>query len=178
MSDRQEDAGWWLASDGKWYPPESHPSAMERSAGETSVRYAGFWIRFVAFVIDAIILNIAFGIITEILGLEGGNVFGADPDEIAFGSATALSLIGQWLYEALMTSSSTQATVGKMALNIKVTDLEGGRITFGRATGRHFAKYVSAIILLIGFIMAGFTARKQALHDMMAGTYVVKGGPR
>ncbi len=73
-----------------------------------------------------------------------------------------------------MESSPNQATLGKMALSLKVTDMNGERVTFGRATGRHFGKYVSAIILLIGFMMAGWTAKKQALHDMMAGTLVVK----
>ena len=77
-----------------------------------------------------------------------------------------------WLYEALMESSSHQATLGKMIFGLKVTDLEGNRISFARATGRHFAKYASAMILGIGFIMAGFTERKQALHDMLAGTLV------
>jgi uncharacterized RDD family membrane protein YckC len=62
-----------------------------------------------------------------------------------------------------------------MALSLRVTDLEGQRISFGRATGRHFAKYVSALTLLIGYIMAGFTERKQALHDMLAETLVVRG---
>ena len=71
-----------------------------------------------------------------------------------------------------MESSSRQATVGKMALGLKVTDLEGRRISFARASGRHFAKYISGMILLIGYIMAGFTERKQALHDMIAGTLV------
>jgi len=59
-----------------------------------------------------------------------------------------------------------------MALSMKVTDLQGNRISFARATGRHFAKYISAMILLIGYIMAGFTERKQALHDMITGTLV------
>ena len=77
-----------------------------------------------------------------------------------------------WIYEAVMESSSKQATLGKMALGLKVTDLEGRRISFARATGRHFAKLLSGMILLVGYIMAGFTERKQALHDMIAGTLV------
>jgi uncharacterized RDD family membrane protein YckC len=73
-----------------------------------------------------------------------------------------------------MESSSKQATLGKMALALKVTDLQGRRISFARATGRHFAKIISGMILLIGYIMAGFTERKQALHDMIAGTLVIR----
>ena len=85
-----------------------------------------------------------------------------------------ISAVLKWLYYALLESSSWQATLGKMALGLQVTDLEGRRIGFGRATGRFFAKIISGIILYIGFIMAGFTEKKQALHDMIAGTLVVK----
>ena len=79
-----------------------------------------------------------------------------------------------WLYFALMESSTWQATLGKKALGLEVTDLEGKRIGFGRASGRFFGKILSALILWIGFIMAGFTERKQALHDMLAGTLVIR----
>jgi len=82
------------------------------------------------------------------------------------------SALVSWIYEAALESSSYQATLGKMALGLKVTDLAGNRISFARATGRHFAKYVSGMIFFIGYIMAGFTERKQALHDMIAGTLV------
>jgi uncharacterized RDD family membrane protein YckC len=74
-----------------------------------------------------------------------------------------------------MESSAKQATVGKMALGIIVTDLDGRRIGFGRATGRYFAKILSALTLGIGFLMAGFTERKQALHDMVASCLVIRG---
>ena len=82
------------------------------------------------------------------------------------------SALVSWIYEAALESSPYQATLGKMALGMKVTDLAGNRISFARATGRHFAKYVSGMIFFIGYIMAGFTERKQALHDMIAGTLV------
>ncbi len=87
--------------------------------------------------------------------------------------AIVLIVVGQWLYFALMESSSKQATVGKMALGIVVTDLSGNRISFGRATGRYFGKIVSGMILCIGYFMAGFTERKQALHDIMSSCLVV-----
>ena len=85
-----------------------------------------------------------------------------------------LSMVVGWLYFALMESSNKQATVGKIALNIRVTDLNGNRISFGRATARYFGKYLSAMIAMIGFIMAAFTKRKQALHDILAETLVLK----
>ena len=84
-----------------------------------------------------------------------------------------ISTVAQWLYFALMEASSNQGTLGKMAMGIKVTDTMGYPITFGRATGRYFGKILSGAILMIGYIMAAFTERKQALHDMMAGTLVV-----
>ena len=83
-------------------------------------------------------------------------------------------MVVSWLYFALLESSPKQATLGKMALGIKVTDLDGNRISFGRATGRFFAKIISGVILMIGYIMAAFTAKKQALHDIIASTLVIK----
>jgi uncharacterized RDD family membrane protein YckC len=94
------------------------------------------------------------------LGLLGGGV------------TFILLLFGNWLYEAFMESSSYQATLGKMIFGMKVTDLNGNRISFERATGRHFAKWLSAMVLGIGYIMVGFTERKQGLHDLLAGTLV------
>ena len=79
-----------------------------------------------------------------------------------------------WLYYALLESSAWQATLGKKALGLEVTDMQGARISFGRATGRFFAKIISSIILCIGFIMIGFTEKKQGLHDMIAGTLVIR----
>jgi uncharacterized RDD family membrane protein YckC len=73
-----------------------------------------------------------------------------------------------------MESGSMQGTLGKKLLGIKVTDMEGGRIGFGRATGRYFGKILSGMIFMVGFLMAAFTEKKQALHDMLAGTLVVK----
>jgi uncharacterized RDD family membrane protein YckC len=84
-----------------------------------------------------------------------------------------INLVLGWVYAAAMESSDRQATLGKMAVGIKVTDMNGERISFGKATGRHFAKIISAIILLIGYIMAAFDSKKQALHDKMAGTLVL-----
>jgi uncharacterized RDD family membrane protein YckC len=129
-------------------------------AGPT-VRYAGFWKRVVASVLDGIIVGIPMGIVSYLL-------FGDDENAMNLFSF----LIGV-LYKTLMESSSTQATVGKMIMGIRVTDVHGGRISFGRAVGRYFAQFISSIILGIGYLMAGWTAKKQALHDMIAGTYVV-----
>jgi uncharacterized RDD family membrane protein YckC len=148
-----------------------------------SAGYGGFWIRVVAAIIDAIALGIIalpIRMIIFAVGRVSGYRMGPNYDE-NLGRLLALIplLIGanvlvSWLYEALMTSSSWQATLGKKALNLKVTDEAGNRISFARATGRHFAKYLSVAILFIGYIMVAFTERNRALHDMLAGTLVRK----
>ena len=120
--------------------------------------YAGFWQRVVASLIDWLFLGFATAVLA---GVTAG------------GWALAGVAI-PWLYEAFMLSGERQATLGKMALGIVVTDLDRRRLTFGRATGRHFAKYLSAILFGIGFLMAAFTEKKQALHDLVAGTLAIR----
>ncbi len=86
-----------------------------------------------------------------------------------------IAIVVTWLYFAAMESSAQQGTLGKMALGLFVTDLQGHRVTFGRASGRFFAKIITGLIpFFIGYIMAGFTAKKQALHDMIASCLVLK----
>jgi uncharacterized RDD family membrane protein YckC len=145
-----------------------------------AVRYGGFWIRFVAAVIDTFALGIVVGPVAGILALMIGAV-GGRVDMPGVGIHLVLGivirmlfLLAGWIYEASMESSSRQATLGKMALGLKVTDEYGNRISFARASARFFSKILSSMILMIGYIMAGFTARKQALHDMIAGTLVVR----
>jgi uncharacterized RDD family membrane protein YckC len=156
---------------------------IQRTAGRSpaAVKYAGFWLRFVAFVIDCILISIvilgAEFVVQSIgrvdLGLRGGN-YGVKAFGVAFGIRHCIGTLVAWLYWARMESSSKQATLGKMALGLKVTDLQGERLSFARATGRYFGKIVSSLILFVGFMMAGWTEKKQALHDIMAGTLVVK----
>ena len=143
-------------------------------------QYGGFWVRVLAYIIDSIIINVGVSIIGFVLGLGMGVPLmagGSSAEMIALISGATggmLGLVGSWLYFALMESSPRQATVGKLALGLAVTDENGRRIGFGRATGRYFAKIISGMILLIGFMMVGWTARKQGLHDMIAGTLVYK----
>lgn len=126
---------------------------------EEPVIYAGFWERFGAAFIDGIILIVPNFAITYFLPSGLSNV---------------LSLLMYWLYFALQESSAAQATVGKRAVGLKVTSVDGQRISFGQATGRYFGHIVSSLILLIGYFMMLWDERKQTLHDKMAGTLVVK----
>lgn len=144
------------------------------------VSYGGFWRRVAAYFIDTVILYIGSSVVGAVLGVGiGASMAMMQSGQESIFTAAALTgglitLVMQWLYFALMESSAMQATVGKLALGVIVTDLAGNRISFGRATGRYFAKILSAMILLIGYIMVGFTERKQGLHDMLAGTLVWK----
>jgi len=157
--------------------PPPPPVWDARPAGQAT-GYGGFWIRVVAYLLDAILLNIAFGIVASIIGVS---MIPADPtkmDPVDLVSRTGpfqgIALVGTWLYFALMESSPRGATVGKMVLGLRVVDEQGNRISFLRATGRFFAKFISTLILLIGYLMVAFTERKRALHDIIAGTLVVK----
>ena len=153
---------------------------------QTRISYAGFWKRFVAYIIDEIILSAAgFVVVLSIgalFGLSFLSAFSGDSEStvpliVAAASAIIMAVLAMmvvgWLYYALMEASVNQATLGKIALGIKVTDLNGNRISFGKASGRFFGKIVSGMIFYIGFIMAGFTEKKQALHDIMASCLVV-----
>ena len=150
---------------------------------QAGVRYGGFWIRVVAAIIDVIIIKVVLLPFKAVFGLGGLALNGFDTHGfhrglalpyLIFGSGVfiLLTLGASWLYEAFMESSPYQATLGKMIFGMKVTDLYGNRISFARATGRHFAKILSGMILCIGFIMVGITERKQGLHDILAGTLV------
>jgi len=148
-------------------------SRVREAMGEAQpyIRYAGFWRRFPAAIIDGVIVGGAGSIVRYI-------ILGVALRSVGIGAVAAvadelLAIATSWLYFTFMESSSNQATVGKLALGIVVTDLEGRRISWGRANGRYWSKFISALIFLIGYIMAGFTAKKQALHDMIAGTLVV-----
>lgn len=147
------------------------PDVQTVKAYASTVEYAGFWRRFGATVIDGILLYTPFIILFSVVPILLGEA-GADEDAI-IAIIYLIFIITWWLYYTLMESSSKQATLGKMALRIIVTDVEDNRISFGRANARHFSKIISGMILYIGFLMVVFTKRKQGLHDMMAGTLVV-----
>jgi len=134
--------------------------------------YAGFWKRVAAFLIDSVVLKIvSFPLVAifcramDLCGLKDLEIL--ELTVVWFGIALGL------LYYAAMESSAMQATLGKRAVGIKVTDLDGNRIGFGRAIGRFVGKILSAILFLIGYIMVAFTEKKQSLHDIMAGCLVV-----
>ena len=139
-------------------------------------KHGGFWVRVLAYIVDAMILQFASSIL---VGVAVGVVLGIGiPDDAVIGGGVVavygLMLLLNWLYFAAMESSVWQGTLGKQALKLIVTNESGERIDFGRATGRYFAKILSSMIVLIGFFMVGWTQRKQGLHDLIAGTLVFR----
>src|SRR5467141_4942733 len=172
-----------LGAGGAAIPPYAGYAAVPR------VEFAGFWVRFLAWVIDNVVMGVGVVLILiPLIFLTGlrGFIGEFHPNEdmndagifmliaFVFVLATA-SLVVTWLYHALMESSEWQATLGKKALGLVVTDMAGQRVSFGRSTGRHFAKIITNMVpAFIGYIMAGFTEKKQALHDMIAGCLVLR----
>ncbi len=160
---------------------------------QNQVKYAGFWLRFAAYIIDQFVIGFAGFVIAVpiIIGIVAFGVnlsFMKNRDEffnegglMMVGGIIGLvilialfSLVMKWLYYALMESSKYGGTLGKMAVSIKVVDLNGNRISFGRASGRYFSRIITNMTMLIGYIIAGFTDKKQALHDMIASCLVIR----
>ena len=164
--------GSQLAGRAEADPEDEFAGPVHPPAG--SIGYAGFWRRAVAFVIDSvvlIILGFPLALIPAVSVLTD-----SDPATMIGKTAAAIATRGllSWLYFAGMESSGWQATLGKRVIGLRVTDSTGARIRFGRASGRFFGKMLSGAVFGLGFLMAAFTARRQALHDLLAGTLVVR----
>ena len=172
-------------------PPSAPPVAVATAtaAPYPQLYYAGFWLRFVAYLIDSVILTVGCGILVVIFIFATGfaamlrNLPENPPPEDFFTGAIILGILGfiagmlavAWIYYAWMESSTAQGTVGKMALGLIVTDMQCRRVSFARASGRFWSRLITNLIpLWIGYIMAGFTAKKQALHDMIASCLVLR----
>lgn len=168
------------------------PPAVSQGLAQASyggVTYAGFWLRLVAHLLDGLICGLAFVILLiPVFALTGAGAFlsklgSSDDVSDAAAGFIVLALVGvflggvvlAWLYYAYAESSSWQGTAGKKLLNLYVTDMSGRPISFGRASGRFFARFVTNLIpLSIGYILAGFTEKKQAIHDMIASCLVLR----
>ena len=149
----------------------------------TSVSYSefgSFWERFLAYCIDSAILTfgsiavsflVAFfvGFIIALMGMEIEEMEG-----FFIGLYYILAFLSSWFYFTIMQSSKLQATVGKKVCNLVVTDSTGNRISFAKANARFWSKFISAAIFGVGYLMAAFTEKHQALHDMIADTVVLK----
>ena len=164
-----------------YVPPASEVLGEEPVINGGEVVYAGFWKRVAAYTIDSIVVGMVGGIMGGVIGgvlgvmLLGGGGTSANTSGMLIiqGLANLAGIALGVAYFGWMHSSSSMATLGKMAIGIKVVREDGTRISFLRGMGRYFALIVSSIPLGLGFVMAGFTERKRALHDMMCDTVVV-----
>ncbi len=160
------------------------PVAYAPALAYAAQPFAGFWIRVLATLIDGVAMSIvliplylifAAPLIMQIVRQAGNPNPEISPAVLA-PLLTLMPIIWvlNWLYEALLTSSRWQGTLGKKLLNLRVTDLAGDPVSFGRATARYFGKILSGMAMNIGFIMVAFTERKQGLHDLLASTQVLR----
>ena len=142
----------------------------------TGGRHAGFWIRLGAYLIDLIILMVVAVIIGAVLGISiftgSSNYYSSGASEGFLVLFYLIFIIIIWLYFSIQESSPAQATLGKRAVNVKVTDLKGNRIGFGKATVRTIVRFIP-LIGPLGCLAIGFSDNKQGLHDWAAGTYVI-----
>ena len=132
--------------------------------------FAGFWIRVGATLIDNVIV---IGSLLLLVFVSALSALLPPLMVLLLVLVWIASFVGPWLYAALFESSAMQATPGKKAIGLKVTDLQGNRISFGRATGRYFAEWITGMTFFVGYVMVAFTQKRQSLHDMIAGTVVV-----
>ena len=150
--------------------------------------YAGFWLRFAAYLIDVVLLSLvesvlAVGYLMMTQDLKDLITTRPDSYAVVFANVYFLAAVAPvwsaigWAYFAVLESSPLQGTVGKHAIGLYVTDLYGDPIGFRRASLRYWFKAISDLTLLVGWILAAFTPRKQALHDLLAGTLVLRRAP-
>ena len=180
------------AGDNPYAAPSAPLQALPQTTAAALEDHAGFWKRVAAYILDAIVLYIPNMLIMKVMGGDAAQetmkqAMIAAPGDLhammaayhqfyaTMGVPIIITTVLAWLYFAVCESSPWQATLGKLALGIRVTDLHGNRIGFPHALGRYLAKFLSVLILGIGFLMVGWTKRKQGLHDMLAKTLVLNG---
>ncbi|MEE8574517.1 MAG: RDD family protein [Thermodesulfobacteriota bacterium] len=145
----------------------ANPVAVSGEATLSNVEYAGFWKRAAAVSIDTLVLFVVGTVVGVVLIKITGSEEGLEL------VSNVIGIIIGWLYFSFMESSPRQATIGKGVMKLIVTDIKGERLSIYRASGRHFGKLVSSITLGVGFILAGYTQKKQALHDLMFDCLVI-----
>ncbi|MHC1697214.1 MAG: RDD family protein [Geobacteraceae bacterium] len=154
--------------------PQPRAAPSQQAMLPASVLYAGFWLRVVAFLIDRLLLGFVNASLSLCYFFLSGMTWSSDELRTLSLTSAVFGFLLKWLYYTLLESSASQATLGKALIGIKVADEQGCRISLLRANARYWAKILSTLTLGFGYLMAGFTRRKQALHDFVAGTLVVR----
>ncbi len=160
-------------------PTDVIPAIHELPALPPRPAFAGFWLRAAAYLIDTIFISLVFGLIASFYP----TTFIKFPDAASTSLtslpqltpiAFAITIAVTWFYYTMFEASIWQATPGKRVMRLYVADLNGQRVTFGRAAARNFAKMISSLTFLVGYLVAGFTEKKQALHDILASCLVLR----
>jgi len=160
-------------------PPEIIPALPGLVALPARPTFAGFWLRAVAYLMDTVLISAVFGLIASFYPSTFVKFPDAAPASLTSlpqltPFAFALTLTVNWLYFTMFESSAWQATPGKRVMGLYVADLNGQRVSFARAAARNFTKLISSLTFLLGYLIAGFTERKQALHDILARCLVLR----
>jgi len=142
----------------------------EGAGGTGRVEYAGFGVRLVAYLIDGLILSVILGVLSFATGTE----YGPGIVRVIYSPGSLLGLIISVAYFVYFETSRHQGTIGKIAMGLKVTDTNYRPLTPATSLLRYFGKIISAIIFMIGYIMVIFDDKRRALHDRLAGTYVIE----
>jgi uncharacterized RDD family membrane protein YckC len=152
---------------------------QELSALPPRPAFAGFWLRAIAYLVDTVLISLVFGFIASFYPAT----FIKFPDAASTSLtslpqltpvAFAITITANWLYYTIFEASVWQATPGKRVLRLYVADLNGQRATFARVAGRNAAKLISSLTFLVGYLVAGITEKKQALHDILASCLVLR----
>lgn len=161
------------------YPPNPYPGTESGSPAETE--YAGFWLRVWAGSIDIFIEGIGAMVLSAVVYFSmrwfvdpSYGLTATTASYVSGIAAIGFLSVGSWLYCAFMESSCWQATLGKRIMGLQVVTSQGDRLNFGQASVRHFMKFLSLFTATVGFMMAGWTKRRQALHDMPVDCLVVR----
>ncbi|MBD9434734.1 RDD family protein [Pseudoxanthomonas sp. PXM03] len=172
------------AADAPYAPPAAQIATEQHYVGDGDVVLAGFWRRLAALFIDSMVVGFAYYLVlivcVVVLGVGGSLLMRGGNDAEGMAAMFGMMALVYLLYPVISAayyvgfeSSGKQATLGKMAVGIKVTDIDGRRLTLGRALLRWLAVMLNYLTLYIGYLIAAFTERKQGLHDMAVGTLVV-----
>jgi uncharacterized RDD family membrane protein YckC len=163
-------------------PPDIIPAIRDLAALPPRPAFAGFWLRAIAYLFDTILISLGLGLVASFYP----STFIKFPEAVAAAPpsltslpqltpvAFAITIAVTWFYYTVFESSNWQATPGKRLLRIYVTDLGGRRLTFARAAARNIAKLISSLTFLVGYMVAGFTEKKQALHDILTSCLVLR----
>lgn len=151
---------------------------MREGVSTGKIVYAGFWIRFVAKIVDGLILGVINMVINLAVGAVLTTTISNNPQDMSSIMVPAvINAVIQWsvnIFYAVWFVGKYAATPGKMICGLKVVTPQGGKVSYLRAFGRCFAEILSSIILFIGYIMAGFDSQKRTLHDRICSTRVIK----